>query len=123
MHGILLQLKDGRLVLTIYEDDAKPVETISNTDLLSRTFSDNKLHSVYFLKGVNSIKVKVDNEIMVDSVFVSKFHEQKEKISLNALIVGGMPNDENTILNTEDVNNFEGCITQVRYKQQQKNRA
>ncbi len=111
-HGILLQLKDRKLVLSVYEDDSDPIET--STGLMSeRSFSDNKLHTVYLVKGVNSIKMRVDNELVVDSVFLSDFDGiTNEPVNKNVLIVGGIPASDKKI-GEKLVSNFEGCITQV----------
>jgi len=108
-HGLLLQLKDRRLVLTVYEDESEPIETTSTGE---RFFSDNTLHTVYLVKGKNWVRMRADNELVVDSVFLSAFDGREEPVGSSTLHVGGMPGDGKAV-GEKLVSNFEGCISQV----------
>ena len=103
--ALLLQLKDGKLVLTVHEDNQSSYElTASN-----KQYSDNNLHIVYIIKQADKLMLKVDDELVAESSQISNFNSE---INSNLLYIAGIPDEsrKSTVMD-----NFEGCITQLVY--------
>jgi laminin, alpha 4 len=111
--GILLELKERRLQLTYYEGDSS--YTIPFVD--KKQYSDNKLHNVYLIKHKSMILLRVDDQLVATSDKSAEANEQDQKIPItsNSLYIAGIPESERSLLNEESFNNFEGCILQVIY--------
>lgn len=107
-NGLMLQLVQSKLVLTIYRSAKESVEVASE-----KSFSDNKLHSAYLIINGDKITLKVDNELAIETSIDSDF--STGGISLNILYVAGYNNSLSDML----VKNYEGCVTQVIYNDHQ----
>jgi len=113
--GILLQIKDRRLLLTHYDGDGS--YTIPSTDS-KKHYSDNKLHIVYLIKRKSMIMLRVDDEIVASSANTLEDDSEKNKdvpITSNTLYIAGVPDSERVSMTEESLSNFEGCFTQIIY--------
>ena len=100
-----MQLKDGKLVLTVHEDNQSSYElTASN-----KQYSDNNLHIVYIIKQAEKLLLKVDDELIGESSQITDFTAE---INSNLLYIAGIPDDSRK---SSVMDNFEGCITQLVY--------
>lgn len=106
-NGLMLQLKQSKLVLTIYKSDSESVEVAS-----AKSYSDNKLHSVYLIMNTDKITLKVDNDLAIETSIEPDFNTGA--ISLNILYIAGYNNSLKDMI----VKNYEGCITQAIYNDQ-----
>jgi hypothetical protein len=100
-HGLLLQLKQRQLVLTVFEDSSEPLEIRTDS-----SFSDNKLHSAFLILDVDRVVLRVDDEVVSDTRIVSNFNEGAGVVSLSVIYIAGMPGDENSM--GKVLSNFEG---------------
>lgn len=113
---ILVQLRNGQLVLSVYGSSEASLTVDSN-------FNDNKLHNVFIVRRESSIEVRVDNQEDAESARAdftpdSSFNQQ---VSTNNLFVAGVPESYRSPLVTDSeqpFNNFEGCIVQLIYNNQ-----
>ena len=112
---LLLELKDTKLVLTVYDEKTETNQAIKSSS--KQQFNDNKLHVAYIVKKRGSIELRVDNEI--EGTASLKSDMSVAPINVNRLYVAGVPESERTKSMQEAFINFEGCIIQVVYNNQE----
>ena len=112
---LLLQLKNGRFKLS-YQGEGSPIVLEPSGDAY---YADNKLHIVYVVKERNQLKIIIDNKLL--DTFEFKQIEQSDTenpASTVSLYMAGVPLKLRTF-GEENLNNFEGCLTQIVYNDNQ----
>lgn len=109
-NSLVLQLKEGRLVLTLY--------TLSGTSFSLKTskflkLNDNKLHHVYVLVKQTLIELRIDNKLEGSTNLEQS--QDRVEIRSNTLFIGGVPVSNRPNIIKDEIDNFEGCIIEVIY--------
>lgn len=103
---LLLQLKDGHLVLTVYDLDT----SYSVKSDQKAIYNDNRLHHVYVIQKQDSLELYVDNKLEGST----KLEESRSNlIETNTLFIAGVPEPQRKV--QEQFENFEGCLIKVIY--------
>lgn len=111
----LLELKDTQIHLKVF--DSSDVNSGNDVIVLKTNgkyqYNDNKLHVAYVIRKKTLIELRVDNDL-VDSVEALPIISSNQ-VTLNILYVAGVPENQRSKLNDETFINFEGCLMEIVY--------
>ena len=107
---LLLQLKNGRLVLSLHQSGSSTVLEPARQEY----YSDNSLHHVYIHITPQQIKLTLDQKLL-DKLDINLDPSPADSVEF---YLAGVPQKLRTF-GEESLNNFDGCFTQIIYNEKQ----